>query len=228
MNDGSDLVATPTTRESAPSGSAAEVRLRRLWKGTLLVGAVGDYALLLGLLFVHYGWRPALLALFLVAVAQFFRYIANDVDRIGWDLANRPQGPVANKQTARYQSRLLWLLFGLAQAVNLALIGQAALLGGLDRALATLFGLALVELLFALVRRVNRQTAFEQASFGLEEPAIPGRRAAPSRWDETQRAKLNRKLAVLEKMAAEGEISERAYKKARDKHLVRSIMEEER
>ena len=30
------------------------------------------------------------------------------------------------------------------------------------------------------------------------------------------------------KMTEEGEISERAYEKARDKHLVRSVMEEER
>ena len=204
----------------------AEVRLQRLWKGTLLVGAVGAYALLLGLLFVQWGWPAALLALFLVAVAQFFRYIANDVDRIGWDLANR--GSPSSERTVRYQSRLLWLLFGLTQAVHVALVVQAALLGGADRALATLLALALVELLFALVRRANRRTAFEQASFGLEEPALAGRRTGSSRWDDTQRAKLDRQLERLREMAEEGEISERAYKKARDRHLVRSVMEQER
>ena len=223
-------MATQQETASATGRATADVRLRRLWKGTLLIGAVGGYALLLGVLFVQHGWRAALLALFLLAVAQFFRYIANDVDRIGWDLANRRQGQQegTNERTAQYQSRLLWLLFGLAQAVHLALIYQAALLGGMDRALATLLGLAFVELLFALVRKVNRQTAFEQASFGLEEPALSGRPGAPHRWDETQRAKLSRKLDQLKKMAEEGEISERAYRKARDKHLVRSVMEEER
>ena len=219
-------MATQQETASAAGRPDVEVRLQRLWKGTLLVGAVGDYALLLGLLFVQYGWRAALLALFLVAVAQFFRYIANDVDRIGWDLANRASQ--TNERAGRYQSRLLWLLFGLTQAVHVALIVQAALLGGADRAATTLLALALVEMLFALVRRANRQTAFEQASFGLEEPALAGRRTGPTRWDDTQRAKLDRKLKQLKKMAEEGEISERAYEKARDKHLVRSVMDEER
>ena len=219
-------MATQQETASVAGRPDVDVRLQRLWKGTLLVGAVGDYALLLGLLFVQWGWRAALLALFLVAVAQFFRYIANDVDRIGWDLANR--GSQSNKRTARYQSRLLWLLFGLTQAVHLALIVQAASLGGADRAAATLLALVLVELLFALVRRANRQTAFEQASFGLEEPALADRRPGSTRWDDIQRAKLARKLERLREMAEEGEISERAYRKARDKHLVRSVMENER
>lgn len=219
-------MATQQEAAGAAGRADVEVRLQRLWKGTLLVGAVGDYALLLGLLFVQCGWRAALLALFLVAVAQFFRYIANDVDRIGWDLGRRAsQG---NERTARYQSRLLWLLFGLTQSVHVALIVQAAMLGGTDRAGATLLALVLVEVLFGLVRKANRQTAFEQASFGLEEPALAGRGTGPTRWDDTQRAKLDHKLERLKKMAEEGEISERAYKKARDKHLVRSVMEQER
>ena len=63
------------------------LRLRRLWIGTLYIGIFAIYLLILGLLVVYYGWRPALLSLFLVGLIQLFRYVAFDVDRIGWQLS---------------------------------------------------------------------------------------------------------------------------------------------
>ncbi|MXY57288.1 MAG: hypothetical protein F4Y41_12995, partial [Gammaproteobacteria bacterium] len=64
---------------TSPAESTAQIKLQRLWKGTLFVGIGGGYVLLVAMLFVYHGWRAALLALFLVGVSQFFRYIANDV-----------------------------------------------------------------------------------------------------------------------------------------------------
>ena len=65
------------------------LRLRRLWTGTLYIGVFAVYTLLLGLLLVFYGWRPALLSLFLIGLIQLFRYVADDVDRIGWLLSQK-------------------------------------------------------------------------------------------------------------------------------------------
>ena len=206
-----------------------EVRLGRLWKGTLLVAVVGAYALLVALLFVHEGWRAALLGLFFVIVAQFFRYIANDVDRIGWNLARQRggDGGDAEKRTARYQGRLFWLLVGLAQLLNLALVGQAFALAGAGRALATLVGLSFVELLFWNIRQVNRRVEFRQASYGTSDGMLREGTTAANTWDETRLNRLNRQLERLKNMADAGEISQRAYRKTRDKWLVRSVMDED-
>ena len=205
--------------------SDVEVRLWRLWKGTLLVGVVGGYALLIALLLVEHGWRAGLLGLFFVVVAQFFRHIASDVDRIGWNLERR--GSDADGPGVRQQARLFWLLVGLAQVLNLALIAQAFTLGGPVRALATLLGLAFVELLFSRIRQVNRRVEFQQASYGLGEgPLQPNVKTGP--WDEARLQRLNSRLEQLETMADTGEISQRAYRKERDKWRIRSVMDEAR
>ena len=120
--------------------TTAQVKLRRLWKGTLFVGIGGGYVLLVAMLFIYQGWRAALLALFLIGVAQFFRYIANDVDRIGWRMSNEWSDEPIAESTKRYQSRMLIALVGLAQATNLALIYQAYHLGDLRWMLPTLVG----------------------------------------------------------------------------------------
>lgn len=208
--------------------SEVEVRLWRLWKGTLLVGVVGGYAVLIALLLIQHEWQAALLGLAFVVVAQFFRYIANDVDRIGWGMEHR-RGNEADADQAdavRHQTRLFWLLVGLAQLLNLALVGQALALGGLGRALATLLGLAFVEVLFSRIRQVNRRVEFQQASYGLSEGALhPNAKTGP--WDEARLQRLNRRLERLKAMADAGEISQRAYRKERDKWRVRSVMDDE-
>lgn len=212
--------------------SATEVRLGRLWKGTLLVGVASGYALLVALMFVHHGWQPALLALLLIVVSQFLRYIAADVDRIGWNLARQrdevgdgEQGADAN--AARDQRHLFRLLVALAQIVNLALVAQALLVGGVPRAVATLVGLAVVEVLFARIRSVNRRVAFERASYGAQDSVLMDRPAPGEPWDEARTEKLKQKLDRLKRMAEDGEISQKAYAKARDRWLVRRVMEED-
>ena len=206
--------------------TSARVRLQRLWKGTLFVGIGGGYVLLIALLFVYRGWRPALLALFLIGVAQFFRYIANDVDRIGWRMSNEWSGEAISDSTTSYQKRMLIALVILAQGVNVALVYQAYLLGGLYWMLPILVGVAVIEILYSRVRSVNRRIEFDEASYGFKDrgPLSGGpesiRPSGRARQDE-----LDRKLEELKALVDAGEISQKAYEKARDKHRVRAVMD---
>ena len=206
--------------------ASAHVKLQRLWKGTLLIGIGGGYLLLLAMLFVYHGWRPALLALFLIAVSQFFRYIANDVDRIGWRMSNEQTTETITEATKRTQRRMLVVLVGLAQALNLVLIYQAFHLADLPWMLATLAGLALIEVLYARIRSVNRRIEFEQASYGFKDRGPLGGPETLSPSDRARQDKLDRKLEELKTLVDEGQISQKAYEKARDKHRVRAVMEE--
>ena len=205
--------------------ASAHVKLQRLWKGTLLIGIGGGYLLLLAMLFVYHGWRPALLALFLIALSQFFRYIANDVDRIGWRMSNEQTTETITEATKRTQKRMLVVLVGLAQALNLVLIYQAFHLAGVPWMLATLAGLALIEVLFARIRSVNRRIEFEQASYGFKDRGPLGGPETLSPSDRARQDKLDRKLEELKTLVDEGQISQKAYEKARDKHRVRAVME---
>ena len=209
---------------SLQAETTAQVRLQRLWKGTLFVGIGGGYVLLVAMLFIYQRWRAALLALFLIGVAQFFRYIANDVDRIGWRMSNEWSDEPIAESTKRYQRRMLVALVGLAQAINLALIYQAYHVGDLRWMLPTLVGLALIELLYSRIRSVNRRIEFEEASYGFKDrgPLSGG----PDAVGTSNRAALDRKIDRLRALADEGQISRKAYEKARDKHRVRSVMEE--
>ena len=181
---------------------------------------------------VLHGWKTALLALFFVVVGQFFRHIASEADRIGWSLdAERDQAvpeTQADSDTRSYQRRMLWLFASLAQVPNVALVVQAFLLSSLEPAGIVAGSLLLIELLYLSVRRLNRQTAFREASYGFRErsPLTDG----PTPIDasrEHREAEVERKLAELQKMAEEGRISEKAYEKARDRHRVRVVMADE-
>lgn len=208
------------------TSSDAATRLRRLWKGTLLVGVAGGYVLLVSLLLVQHGWRAALLAAFFVVASQFLRYIASDVDRIGWQLSKGDEAE--SGQAARYQVRLFRGLVALAQLVNVALIVQAFTLGGPLRALATAAGLAAIEVLFSRIRKVNREITFEQASYGFSDrQPLPTGVSTAGPWDEAANERLAHKLETLRQMAETGDISTEAYRKARDKWLVRSVMRDD-
>lgn len=208
---------------TSPAESTAQIKLQRLWKGTLFVGIGGGYVLLVALLFVYHGWRAALLALFLIGVSQFFRYIANDVDRIGWRMSNESDG-AAPETTKRYQRRMLFALAGLIQALNLALIYQAYHLGDLRWMLPMLLGLVLIDVLYSRIRSVNRRIEFEEASYGFKDRSPLSR--GPEAMQASNQARLDRKLEELKTLADEGLISRKAYEKARDKHRIRSVMDE--
>jgi len=202
--------------------TTAHVKLQRLWKGTLFVGIGGGYVLLVAMLFVYQGWRAALLALFLLGVSQFFRYIANDVDRIGWRMSGEWSGEAIAESTKRYQGRMLAALVGLAQGLNVALIYQAYHLGGLRWMVPILAGLALIEVLYWRVRRINRGIEFEEASYGFKDrDPLTGAVRPPHRATSDE---LDGKLERLKALADEGRISKKAYEKARDKHRIRTVM----
>ena len=204
--------------------SEVRIRLQRLAKGTLFVGIAGGYTLLLSLTLILFGWRPALLAAFLVVLSQFFRHIANDIDRIG---SEQREGDVESS-TRRYQTRMLWLVFALAQLANVALVGQAYVLADGVWAVAATVALLVIELFYALIRHVNRQTAFEQASYGFRDKGMFSDGPEPIDGSQTTKvAKVERKLARLRELQMDGQISERAYAKACDKYRVRVVMEQE-
>ena len=211
---------------TSPVETSAHVKLQRLWKGTLFVGIGGGYMLLVAMLFVYHGWRPPLLALFLIALSQFFRYIANDVDRIGWRMSNESSLEAISASTKRYQKRMLVVLAGLVQALNAALIYQAFHLGSLPWMLPTLAGLVLIEVLYFRIRSVNQRVEFEQASYGFKDRGLLSGGPEPMRPPgRAKRDKLDRKLNELKSLLDEGRISQKAYEKARDKHRIRAVME---
>ncbi|MEM7015715.1 MAG: hypothetical protein AAF512_00070 [Pseudomonadota bacterium] len=196
--------------------SNVQLRLQRLWKGTLLIGIGGAYVLFLGLLFIYYGWRAALMAVFVLVLSQFFRYIANDIDRIGWQISKDAK---FSDDTKHYQSRLIYLMVGLILLLNVALITQAYLLGGLEWTIGTVAILAFVEILYIQVRKVNRTTEFEQASYGLTEGNVlqdgPERNSPPD---------IEKKLERLKSLADDGKISQKSYEKTRDAYWIHSVM----
>lgn len=199
-----------------------QARLQRLWKGALVVLISAGYLVVIALHLVLHGWQAALVALLVIAVGLLLRYIGNDVDRIGWQLG---QDGTADAKTTRRQQRMYHTLAALTQVPNVALVVHGHLLGGWWWAAGLAGGLLGIEMLYTRIRKVNRAVAFAQASYGFAEL---GPHHGPQRLGalrETKERELERKLDTLERMAAEGLISRKAYKKARDKLRVRFVME---
>ena len=194
------------------------LRLRRLWMGTLYIGIFAVYTLLLGLLLVYFGWRPALLSLFLIGLIQLFRYVANDVDRIGW-LLNEDNFEGEKEGIIQYRTKLQYLLLTLILLLNLAIVYQMYLVSRWQQAIGVLIGLILVELMFRQIRATNRQVDYESPLYGLKQPGPIGTHPESSRLEE--------KLAKLKQMAERGEISPKAYEKVRDQELIKRVMDEE-
>ena len=212
------------------SATELHTRLQRLWKGTLVVAITAGYLLILTLLLIHRDWRAALMALFLIVLAQFFRYIGDDVDRIGWQLSRQSDKPQRDNDAdaKTRQTRMHRLLVALTQLPNLALVGHGYLLGGTRWAAALAIGVVAIELLHTRIRKANRAVAFQQASFGFAERGLftEGPESI-ARLRETKERRIDERLATLERMTEEGLISRKAYAKARDKARVRLVMEED-
>ena len=124
---------------------------------------------------------------------------------------------------------MLYLLLGLLQLVNLALIYQGYVLAGITWALGTLAGLVFIELLYSQVRGVNRRVEFEQASYGFRDKGVFSdgpESMSPS--DRAKKDKLDRKLERLREMADEGLISQKAYQKTRDRYRIHGVMDDDR
>ena len=214
---------------TATPDSEIRLRLQRLWKGTLFVGVGAAYVALLAGALILFGWQAALLGVFFVLLGQCFRYIANDIDRLGWamgrDEAAKAEGGAATK---RAQTRLLWLLGILVLAPSAAMIVQAQYLGGGRVALVVGVTLAFVEGLYMAIRRVNRRTAFEEASYGLRDKSLFSRGPDAMRALGVKReARVERQLDQLKAMADDGRISRRGYEKACDKLRIELVLKQE-
>jgi hypothetical protein len=204
-------------------------RLRRLWKGTLYVGVLVCWLLVLAGALVLGGWKALVAAFCVAGIGQFFRYLANDVDRIGWAMSLR--APAGGAEPAsRFRKRIGRILFLLLQCTNAALAALAYALGGWAWAAAAAGVLLVAELLYGRIRSVNRQVQFERASYGFRdrEPLADGADLLdPADYGERPRApSLEEKLATLKEMAERGEISQSAYENVRDAKLVARVMGE--
>ena len=222
------------------------LKLQKLWKGTLYISVIALYILLLGSTLVFFGYKAALLSLFIIAVIQLFRYIASDVDRLGLIIDSNQIEEASelsednqktdqalqekNKSiTRQYQSKMYFLLVSLIQIANLGLVYQIYSLSSEKYTLATFLGLLVVELLFRLIRKLNHDLNYEIASYGIKE-AHPLSYSADSEWPNNVPAdtddRLDRQLAKLKGMAERGEISQAAYEEVRDRELVQRTLNE--
>ena len=193
------------------------LRLRRLWMGTLYIGIFAIYLLILGLLVVYYGWRPALLSLFLVGLIQLFRYVAFDVERIGWQLS-QPNIEGETAEVVQHRTRLQFLLQTLILLLNLVVVLQVYFVASWQQVIALLVGLIVVETMFRQIRNTSRQISYGSPLYGIKHS---GSMTAVS---ETSR--LEEKLEELKQMVEREEISQKAYEKVRDRELIRRVMDE--
>ncbi len=194
--------------------------LQRLWKGTLYTAIAGSYTFLLGMLLVYRGWRPALLLVFLIGLGQWFRHIASDVDRLGWIMSEKTPSE-ERKEEKRYQVRMHIMLVSLIQLLNLAIIYQTYALSTWPWAMAVAMAIIIIEVMFGLIRGVNRRIDYESASYGIKDrgPLTTGASALKQK-------EIDGKLARLKNMAEMGEISQKAYGKVRDRALIKRVMDE--
>ena len=185
--------------------------------GTLYIGIFAVYALLLGLLLVYYGWRPALFSLFLIGLIQLFRYVADDVDQIGW-LLSRENIEGEKEGIIRHRNKLRYLLLTLMLLLNLTIVYQMYLVSSWQQAVVLPVGLILVEMMFRQIRSTNRQSDYRSPLYGIKQPGTITTGQESSGLEE--------KLAELKQMAERGEISQKAYAKARDRELIKRVMDE--
>jgi hypothetical protein len=216
-----------TTNEKSTNDIA--LKLRKLWKGTIYIGISGVYIFLLGMVLMFVGLKAALLTFFLIALVQLFRYVAGDVDRLGWVMENKDISGV-QEDTRKYQSKMLLLLFSLIQISNLAIIYQTYVVSTKMWALLTFLGILAVELMFRQIRNLNHEIDYELASYGIKDRNAISSGAHSQEVHETSSAKSNEKIDIklekLKSMAENGDITQKAYEEIKDRELIKRIMEE--
>ena len=205
-------------------------KLRRLWKGTLYIGIVTVYITVVVGSLLLIAWQAGLFALGLVAVSQLFRYVASEVDRIGWLLQTHKNDDERSSldegqshSTNKLRRNLLGLLTLLVQLPNIALIVYVFGYVGMLWSASCLIALALVELMFQEIRRMNRKVAYREASYGFQERSVL-RSGHHDVTPKGQEAMIEDRLNRLEALVDEGKISRESYEKARDKYWIRQVM----
>lgn len=211
---------------SQTSGNESFKLMKRLWKGALHVLAVASYiSLIIGMLVIG-SWLAGFVTLGLVLLAQSLRYIASAMDRIAYSVANRRRSEESaqNSQVSPIFSAIfVWILI---QGCNAAIALYALNLAGSQSLIRVLAALVFIEATYLGLRLVNRRISYEPASFGIADRNVL--RTGPVPYEnlaERERERIERSLQRLKEMADRGDISERAYLRARDKYLVRYVME---
>lgn len=200
--------------------------MKRLWKGALHVLAVAGYiALIIGMLVIG-SWLAGFVTLGLVLLAQSLRYIASAMDRIAHSISRRDQGgggAPKSRVTPILSAIFVWVLI---QGCNAGIALYALNLEGTQSSIRVLAVLVFIEAIYLGLRFVNRRIAYEPASFGIADRNVL--RTGPIPYEnlaEREKERIERSLQRLKDMAEKGDISERAYLRARDKYLVRYVME---
>ncbi|NQZ07829.1 MAG: hypothetical protein HRT35_11765 [Algicola sp.] len=217
------------------SANDIALKLRTLYKGTLYIGIGGLYILLLGMMLVYVGFLGALLTCFLICLVQLFRYIAGDVDRLGWVMSNKnissDSFSGAGDATQTYQSRMLMLLVGLIQIANLAIVYQCYVNSTAKWAGLALVAIVSVELMFKQIRKTNREIDYELASYGLKDRspvhgAVISNARQPAKVVDKTKAndKIDSKLATLQALVDSGDVTESAFQEVKDRLLIERVM----
>jgi hypothetical protein len=125
---------------------------------------------------------------------------------------------------------MLYLLVGLVQMENLALIYQGYVLAGITWTAGTLVALVFTEILYSRVRGVNRSVEFEQASYGFRDKGVFS--DGPESISPSEKAK-NDKLAREKARPAQRNGGERAHfsdgvQTTRDKYRIHGVMGDDR
>ncbi len=200
-------------------------KLRRLWKGTLYIGIVAAYIAILVATVLLVGWQAGLLALGLLALSQLFRYIASEVDRIGWVIRDQHDPEQQAEGTTSLKRRLFALLIFLVQLPNVTFVVYIYMNIGIPWSAALIVALIAIELLYQEIKRVNRKVAYRDASYGFQERPMLASGHGGTTTREGQDATLTDRLNRLEQLVDEGKITRKAYEKARDKYWIRHVME---
>lgn len=201
-------------------------QMKRLWKGALHVLAVASYiGLIIGMLVIG-SWLAGFVTLGLVLLAQSLRYIASAMDRIAHSLRQQADGE--ETQSGSHRSSLLSaiLVWILIQGCNIAIGFYALDLGGTGSTLRVAAILVFIEATYLGLRLINRRIAYEPASFGIADRSVLREGPVPyEKLATREKERIEQKLQVLKELAESGEISERAYLRARDRYLVRYVMD---
>ena len=223
-----DEICVKEVSMSQTSRNDSFTLMKRLWKGALHVLAVASYiSLIIGMLVIG-GWLAGFVTLGLVLLAQALRYIASAMDRIAHSISQKKQsgeGTTDSQVSPILSAIFVWVLI---QGCNAAIALYALNLGGLLPLIRVLAVLIFIEATYLALRFVNRRIAYEPASFGIADRNVL--RSGPDSYENfpsKKKERIERSLQRLKEMADRGDISERAYLRARDKYLVRYVMESE-
>lgn len=220
-------MASESTEHSQQDENVYLVRLRRLWKGSLYVCIAVIHVVLVSLAVVFLGWIGGLLTFALVLLSMVFRFVASEVDRIGWALSMQPVEESANGQATAWRRALMFLLALAMHTPIVILIWYVWSNLNATFGIGTLFLFVVAEVLYQEIRRTNRKVAFRQASYGQRDGSLVfGVPASSNRSKEIDDvAAIEQKEQKLREMVGENRISPRAFRKAKDRLWVKHVLE---